>query len=42
MKPKTLCLGLYALGHFWVDFSCALLMFSLLSGRCERALSDLR
>ena len=25
----------YALGHFWVDFSCALLMFSRLWGRPE-------
>lgn len=38
MKPETLRLGVYSLGHFWVDFSCALLMFSLLSGRGEWAL----
>ena len=30
--------SLYAAGHFWVDFSCALLMFSQLSGTGEWAL----
>ncbi|MCI8538224.1 MAG: MFS transporter [Oscillospiraceae bacterium] len=35
MKPKALLA--YSLGHFWVDFSCALLMFSL-SGQGDWAL----
>lgn len=33
MKPKHPRLLFYSLGHFWVDFSCALLMFSRLSGQ---------
>lgn len=36
---RRLCI--YALGHFWVDFSCALLMFSHLSGTGEWALCAL-
>lgn len=39
MKGKTLLL--YSLGHFWVDFSCALLMFSALSGQGSWALCAL-
>lgn len=31
----------YSLGHFWVDFSCALLMFSRLAGQDQWALSML-
>ncbi|MCI8303574.1 MAG: MFS transporter [Lawsonibacter sp.] len=38
MKAKELRLCVYSIGHFWVDFSCALLMFSQLSGRREWAL----
>lgn len=38
MKPESLRLCAYSLGHFWVDFSCALLMFSRLSGAGEWAL----
>lgn len=33
MKPETLRLLICSAGHFWVDFSCALLMFSKLSGQ---------
>lgn len=32
MGPDRTRLALYSLGHFWVDFSCALLMFAKLSG----------
>ncbi len=39
MKPARL--WVYSAGHFWVDFSCALLMFSRLSGRGEWALCAL-
>ena len=38
MQEKNLRLWSYALGHFWVDFSCALLLFSRLSGQGEWAL----
>ena len=38
MCPKHLRLLAYSLGHFWVDFSCALLMFSRLSGQSGWAL----
>lgn len=38
MREKNLRLWSYALGHFWVDFSCALLLFSRLSGQGEWAL----
>lgn len=31
----NLRLLLYSLGHFWVDFSCSLLLFSRLSGQSE-------
>ena len=33
MNTKNLHLTVYSLGHFCVDFSCALLMFSQISGR---------
>lgn len=39
MKSLRLCV--YSTGHFWVDFSCALLMFSRLSGTGEWALCAL-
>ena len=32
---KSVQLGVYSLGHFWVDFSCALLLFSCVLGRPE-------
>lgn len=32
MKPEHYRLCVYSLGHFWIDFCCALLMFSRLSG----------
>ena len=35
MNGERLRLACYSLGHFWVDFSCALLMFSCLWGRPE-------
>lgn len=35
MSGERLRLVGYSLGHFWVDFSCALLMFSCLWGRPE-------
>lgn len=35
MDGDRLRLAGYSLGHFWVDFSCALLMFSQLWGRAE-------
>lgn len=38
MGHKNLRLFVCSLGHFWVDFSCALLMFSRLSGRGDWAL----
>lgn len=38
MRPKHLRLLVCSLGHFWVDFSCALLMFSRLSGQRDWAL----
>ena len=41
MKQNHLRLLVYSLGHFWVDFSCALLMFSRLSGQGEWALCAL-
>lgn len=41
MRPKELRLWTYSAGHFWVDFSCALLMFSHLSGTGEWALCAL-
>lgn len=39
MKAARLCV--YSAGHFWVDFSCALLMFSQISGTGEWALCAL-
>lgn len=39
MKAAWLCI--YSAGHFWVDFSCALLMFSQVSGTGEWALCAL-
>ena len=39
MKISRLCV--YSAGHFWVDFSCALLMFSRISGMGEWALCAL-
>lgn len=38
---KTARLSVYSAGHFWVDFSCALLMFSQISGTGEWALCAL-
>ena len=38
---KAARLWAYSAGHFWVDFSCALLMFSQLSGAGEWALCAL-
>lgn len=39
MKAVRLCV--YSAGHFWVDFSCALLMFAKISGTGEWALCAL-
>lgn len=39
MNPMRLCVC--SAGHFWVDFSCALLMFSRISGTGEWALCAL-
>ena len=38
MKRPLVKLGCYSLGHFWVDFSCALLLFSCLLGEAEWSL----
>lgn len=38
---KAARLSVYSAGHFWVDFSCALLMFSQISGTGEWALCAL-
>lgn len=35
MKPEHFRLCVYSLGHFWIDFCCALLMFSRLFGGGE-------
>lgn len=35
MKETLVRLGCYSLGHFWVDFSCALLLFSCLLDQPE-------
>ncbi len=35
MNEKLMRLGSYSLGHFWVDFSCALLLFSCLLDQPE-------
>lgn len=35
MNRRTLQLAAYSLGHFWVDFSCALLVYSSLWGTAE-------
>lgn len=40
-RVKTARLCVYSAGHFWVDFSCALLMFAQISGRGEWALCAL-
>lgn len=37
MKPAHLRLCIYSLGHFWVDFSCALMMFTCLPAQGEWA-----
>ena len=37
MKQEHLRLCIYSLGHFWVDFSCALMMFTCLSAHGEWA-----
>lgn len=38
MAGMGIRLGIYSLGHFWVDFSCALLMFGCLGGGKDWAL----